>query len=384
MVPAILLFVGCVSCSALFSFHSATSRFWLISTSRGSSSSSKGARIHPAKHNSLIDENKEIWRLPRLFIGGFPSVTSLCGADLPLSRSLRALIGPNSLSVKNASLCENPTVTLSTDQSHYLSTVLRLNKAKEPPKIRLFDGREEWLAEIDVEANAGRRAVSSQRLTASSLRLLRSNKFARSSCWIFVAAPKKKDRCRWLVEKCTELNAAGMIFLETDFSESPERFHKVFSYAVEAAEQCERLDPPRFVRVAAEGEIGNSNGSPSGGETLYTTKMSTVLDVWPADPDRFPILVCRERTVGAMSAVEVMQSIINEKTSDDRHDIACFVGPEGGWSEREEKLFDAMEEQFPAHFYNVALGATVLRTETAATVVAAAHSMTCMQSYDRS
>ncbi|MEN9341962.1 MAG: hypothetical protein RIQ54_218 [Candidatus Parcubacteria bacterium] len=48
--------------------------------------------------------------------------------------------------------------------------------------------------------------------------------------------------------------------------------------------------------------------------------------------------------------------------------VACFIGPEGGWSQFERDLFVQYVRQYPDRFFLVGLGQSVLRAETAAIV----------------
>ena len=350
--------------------------------------SNSHARSYPLSSGTLIFavkdtgsqaiDTKDVWKIPRLYVGNDPSVVSCSCHELPLSSCLEHLVSrSNNKEPVTSILANGRLVQLSQDQSYYLSTVMRFNRAKDTPKVRLFDGKqEEWLAELQLEPTMGDRPsrYSNKQLTAKCVRRLRSCRKRddddASYCWIVVAAPKKKERNRWLVEKCTELNVAGMVFLETDFSETPERFKKLFSYAVEAAEQSERLDLPHFLSFMEQEQRGHDGKTK--GRSIFTTKLSSMLKLWASDPRGVSFLVCRERATTTPSAVAVLSSLNKESG---RH-VACLIGPEGGWSKAEEEQFDELENKFPTMFYNVALGGTVLRTETAAMAVVAAHSMT--------
>ena len=358
------LIFGCCVCSTLSGFHDAAawSRVLIQSRQGAISCGSIDSELSEKSDLSLFD--KAVQKTPRLYVGSPPFFGTLYVSEISLSSSLKNLVC-NNASMANTGLNAGSLVTLSVDQSHYLSTVLRLNKAKVPATVRVFDGVDEYLAELVFETAVSRGSRSSP-LVARCTKRLRVREHPIPSCWIFVAAPKKKDRNRWLVEKCTELGVTGFSFLDTEFSETPEKFQKLLTYSVEAAEQCERLDLPHFVKFASG--VGDSDGS------LSLSKMSSLLNLWATDPDRFPILVCRERSETSISAIEVLQSI-----NEDFEHVACFIGPEGGWSDTEEKMFDAMEADFPSVFHNVVLGSNVVRTETACVAIAAAHSMTRKQ-----
>ena len=309
---------------------------------------------------------REAWtKLPRLRIGPEPSPVELSTLNSSLSQSLSSLLNPQD---RPTHFGQDMLVPLSVEQSHYLTTVLRLKKkAKSTPLVRLFDGKEEWVCEI---VNPG----SKSDLMAKCVEQIRCTDEAISSCWIFVAAPKKKDRSKWLVEKCTELSAAGFCFLDTDYSEIPEKFSKLILYAAEATEQSERFQVPHFVHLAsttdADSQIitGKKKKDPG-----LTTPLTSLLETWASDPSPFSLLVCRERHGQASSALEVLQSLVESNKL--VGPVAFLIGPEGGWSTAEEKTFNTMQDNYPELFFNVALGPNILRTETAAAAAVTMHSI---------
>lgn len=146
----------------------------------------------------------------------------------------------------------------------------------------------------------------------------------------------KKDNVELVAQKATELGVSKIIPIISERSEKKginmERLEKI---ALEASEQCGRGDIPEI------SEIKNFD------EALATRKTDS-LSVFAQ--------------IGGLK--------ISEKTFQDKlilakegnNEIDIWVGPEGGWSEKEIEKFE--EEKMTS----VSLGQTVLRAETAAIV----------------
>ena len=60
----------------------------------------------------------------------------------------------------------------------------------------------------------------------------------------------------------------------------------------------------------------------------------------------------------------LVQLTVNDPPVGGRKDLAVFIGPEGGWSERELQKFTEHKIQ------NVSLGSQILRAETASIAIA--------------
>lgn len=131
----------------------------------------------------------------------------------------------------------------------------------------------------------------------------------------------KKDKNDWVLQKCTELGVSHFIPLLAERSEKTsldlDRSRKII---IEAAEQCGRSDIPSLREpMLVETAIAD-----------YTEEMD--------------LYVCQQKGEVAAGA----------------SDIGLLIGPEGGWSEKEKKLFSKIE------LPHLGLGAFTLRAETAA------------------
>lgn len=396
------------------------------SEQQGAANSSTTANKSEANYNNL----------PRLYVAGELISSSdpvlVCNnlSDLGKISTMR-----QGLHQQQPLLSKDQLVPLSADQSHYVTSVLRLTKSsrRTPPMVRLFDASgDEWLAELLLLASDNsrtdgkrRRATASDNsVTAVCRSKLRSEASSTTTtpitCWLCVAPPKKKDRLKWMIEKTTELDCRGYILLDTDYSEgavvesesykaavAPSKtantvsHGKLQSYAIEAAEQCERLTVPRFVRIKASTDE-TAASPPTGGILLQdpkssksdgaaTTKLTDFLRVWSEQTTTnngvVKLLVCRERSsslsvwralqqIYAAAAATATDNYVNDSPTETAGTVvACLIGPEGGWSPREEEKLDELERNHPDAFFNVSLGPTVLRAETAAMTAMAAFTL---------
>jgi 16S rRNA (uracil1498-N3)-methyltransferase len=285
-------------------------------------------------------------KLPRLFFGSPPSEYQSWLKPKPTTTAKLSTFGKDKM------------LPLSSDQSHYLTTVMRL---KNKQSIRIFDGTEEWLADLNILAEDKRRRNFEVAVTCRTLlrSIIDSHYSTQPQPLLCVAPPKKKDRLRWLVEKSTELNVGGFVWLDTEFSQSVNlRNEKLHSYATEATEQSERLNVPTFLTL--DSKEGN--------------EVCNVNDFWSewSENRHVLILACRERSNSRMLTNVLRENKMQRAT-------ALLVGPEGGWSEDEEQQMNELEDRFPESFINISLGPNVLRCETAAMAALAAYSM-CVSS----
>ncbi|KAL7492265.1 hypothetical protein ACHAWT_001420 [Skeletonema menzelii] len=356
---------------------------------------SSGARGRSLRMNLITldsDEMKKCWNLPRLYVGTHSVVTLSAGASISLSQ----------------------------EQTHYLTKVMRLLKKKrqKPPDdenneivdrdcIRIFNGRDgEWLAKVHVleqngdesDGNKNKRKRKQSRqgditLVAECIYQLRIQDREKDAArpWLLFSPLKKQSRMKLLMEKCTELGTGfiipvvsdrtegsavlsllGSTALDTDelygtkrsSSDNDMSFERLELQAIEASEQCERLNIPCISK-----DVGIPPPAEELGSALW--KVQDVVKQWSGgwEEQNRVLLICRERCSE--------ENVSNEKASvltllnalHSNNQVAFLVGPEGGWSAEEEALFDEIcskyNDEDDAPVKCVSLGASVLRAETA-------------------
>lgn len=217
---------------------------------------------------------------------------------------------------ENISRGEN--CALSEGQHHYLRNVMRLAAGD---KVRAFNGRNgEWLAELS-EVTKKNAVVTFLEKTGEQFS---------SPDLLILASPIKKEALDFMIEKSTELGASQFQPVLCEHT-SVNRINRerLQATAIEAAEQCERLD------IMEVGEL---------------TKLENVLASWPSDRK---LIFCVERG----DAPPLAQALA--KMPGDTP-LAILVGPEGGFSEKEISFISAQPYVTP-----VSLGARILKAETA-------------------
>lgn len=212
-------------------------------------------------------------------------------------------------------LGQGQTVPLDRAQAHYLFGVMRQALGGQ---VLLFNGRDgEWRAEI---MQAGKRG--GELLCHENTKPLQMP----PDLWLCFA-PIKKARTDFIVEKATEMGAARIVPMQTDFTNAGRiQRDRLQAHAVEAAEQCGGTFVP---------------------EVADLVRFDRLLDHWPVDRG---ILFCDEAISG--DALEMPTR---------RGPWAIFIGPEGGFSEAERSRLKNHEAAV-----SVALGPRILRADTAA------------------
>jgi 16S rRNA (uracil1498-N3)-methyltransferase len=148
-------------------------------------------------------------------------------------------------------------------------------------------------------------------------------------------APLKKDPLAFLVEKATELGVSALYPVVTEYAETKAfSVSKAETYAIEAAEQCERLTVPPI------------------------HPLQPLADVLKAWPEGRVLYVCVERK----------EAPVLLKALDPSKEAAFLVGPEGGFSEKD---LEVLKEYDFVRF--VSLGPLILRAETAGVVALAVY-----------
>jgi 16S rRNA (uracil1498-N3)-methyltransferase len=142
----------------------------------------------------------------------------------------------------------------------------------------------------------------------------------------------KFDRFEWAIEKCTELGVAKIIpviarrtdaHLAQAAQKRVERWRRI---AVEASQQSRRTSAPEIV-----------------------------------DPLKLKEAVTLSFTTKVLLSENEKKSLLRDLLSDEIElPLVLAVGPEGGWSDEEVKLFDS------SGWRSASIGETILRAETAA------------------
>lgn len=207
-------------------------------------------------------------------------------------------------------------ICLDEKQSHYLGNVLRLRTGDV---FYVFDGQTgEYEAQITEFAKHGATAVIGSKTKEMSLS---------PDIWLLFA-PLKKDKTDMVIQKATELGVRKIIPVRTAFTNAEKvRIERFTAQAVEAAEQCRRLDVPVIEDVQLLPEL---------------------LKNW--DVSR-TLLFLDEKGRG--------RKIIDALSGQNK--AAVLIGPEGGFRSDEAQML----EELP-FVKSVSLGQRILRAETAA------------------
>jgi len=210
-------------------------------------------------------------------------------------------------------LSEGMALTIDGGQAHYLSGVMRL---KTGDQIALFDDRSgEWRAEIE---QVGKRAVA----VRATERMREREEVP--DLWL-VAAPIKKGRIDWMVEKACELGVARMKPVITRRTVVDRlNLDRLRAHMIEAAEQCERTALPILDEPV---------------------KLAQLLKAWPEER----ALIFADEEGGAPMAGVVRAG-----------PAAILIGPEGGFTPEERAAIKAVPQATA-----VSLGPRILRADTA-------------------
>ncbi len=230
-------------------------------------------------------------------------------------------------------------VVLEEGEQRHLGTVLR---ATAGTPIVAFDGRGQFAT--CVVSRVDRRKVTVERTAEVQRQSLPQPQWG-----LFSAAPKG-DRLSWLVEKVTELGLNRLSFLDSARSvvkAGESKLERLQATALAACKQSRRAHLPAISpRLWSPSEL-LAAGPPPGTRWVVLDQggrsVSDVLGRWLAINDG-----------GDLTGAD---GIVTE--------VAAWVGPEGGWDDRERAAFEA------AGLPMVSLGDAVLRVETAAVAWAA-------------
>ena len=159
--------------------------------------------------------------------------------------------------------------------------------------------------------------------------------------WL-IFAPIKIFRLNIIIQKAVELGVSKFIPCKTEFSNFDKLNYKNLELnAIEAAQQCERLDVPKIERII---------------------NLDTIIKQLPDDR---AIVFCDESDTKLPSIYEELRSNLNNYSK-----WSVIIGPEGGFSNEERELIKKQKNAL-----RVTLGSRILRSDTAAIC-----SLFCIQS----
>ena len=209
-------------------------------------------------------------------------------------------------------------IILEHEQTHYLKNVMR---CKVNDRIIIFDNTTgEYAAEI---VNIHKRIIN--------IEILEKTKpiCVPGDIWL-IFCPLKKTRTDFLIEKSTELGLRKFLPTISDKTQTKTvSMNRCKKNIVEAVEQCGGTFIP---------------------EILPVNPLAKIIQTLPKDR----ILVfCDE----SLESRNINDCLLKEKPEK----VALLVGPEGGFSDSERKLFRTKKNVLP-----VSLGNRILRAETAA------------------
>jgi len=228
---------------------------------------------------------------------------------------------------------EGGSAILRGEAAHHLGRVLR---AEAGQVYELSDGQCLWLARTE---SVGRDEVQFTLLEQLPVA------FAPAEIELLLAIVKF-DRFEWALEKATELGVEGIVPMAADRSEKgliaaaakrAERWERILA---ESAQQARRLRIPGLKDAAKPREAFLAS----------TASLKLLLS---------------ERA-GARPLREMLEPAASLRAEGDAVRVVVAIGPEGGWTDAE------FASAVDCGFAEVALGANILRTETAVCAALAA------------
>jgi 16S rRNA (uracil1498-N3)-methyltransferase len=229
-----------------------------------------------------------------------------------------------------ARLAEGATAELPPEQTHYLTTVLRLTAGAA---VLAFNGRDgEWRARLSLD---GKRKAA---LVCEAL--IRAQPPIRGPWLLF--APLKSARLDYLMQKAVEMGVSRAVPVITERTQA-QRFNagRARANMIEAAEQCGILSVPELSQ-----------------ETSFGSRLAD----WPAGRR---LLFCDEEASAGQPAQTLATLPRGEET-------ALLIGPEGGFTDAERAMLRAL----PGTTI-LSLGPRILRADTAAVAALAVFQAVC-------
>jgi 16S rRNA (uracil1498-N3)-methyltransferase len=228
---------------------------------------------------------------------------------------------------------EENSACLRGEAAHHLGRVLR---AEAGQMYELSDGQFVWLARTERVGRDEIQFSLIERLAAPATPVRTE----------LLLAVVKFDRFEWALEKATELGADEIVPLAAERSEKglvsavakrSERWKRIL---MESSQQARRLGVPLLRNVTKPGDAFRATAA--------------------------PIRLLLSEKPGARPLRDLLDPHASSRRANDVATVAIGIGPEGGWTEAEFALSRG------AGFEEAALGANILRTETAVCAALAA------------
>ena len=220
-------------------------------------------------------------------------------------------------------ITSNLMIYIKDKQYHFLKNVLRV---KINDKINIFDGISGEWESIIIGINRDNIVLK----VSKNIRKIKKI----NDVWL-IFAPIKPNRMNIAIQKATELGVSKIIPCITDFTNIRNiKIKSLQDNAIESAEQSERLEIPKVEKVV---------------------NLDSLISEWPDDRK---LIFCDESIKEGKNIIDELK---NNKGIDKKW--AVIIGPEGGFSEKENNLITTNK-----NVIKVSLGNKLLRSDTAIAV----------------
>ena len=227
-------------------------------------------------------------------------------------------------------ISSNLMIYIAGKQHHFLKNVLRI---KLNDTISIFDGvTGEWHANVI--------SISKEKIALKIIKKIREFE-TQPDIWL-IFSPIKLFRLNITIQKAVELGVSKLVPCKTEYSNFEKlNYNNLELNAIEASQQCERLDVPKIEKII---------------------NLESLLNDFPSDR---ALVFCDESDLSLPSIYEEVKSKVSIYSK-----WAVIIGPEGGFSDQEKKQL--IKEK---NVLRVTLGKRILRSDTAAI-----SSLFCIQS----
>ena len=227
-------------------------------------------------------------------------------------------------------ISQNLMIYIKEKQHHFLKNVLRVKLNDE---INVFDGiTGEWRSKVI--------SISKDKTALKIEKKIREFE-TQPDIWL-IFAPIKLFRLNIIIQKAVELGVSKFVPCKTEFSNFDKlNYTNLERNAIEAAEQCERIDIPKIEKII---------------------NLDAIIKELPNDR---AIVFCDESDTKLPSIYDEVRLNLNNYSK-----WSVIIGPEGGFSNEERDLIKKQK-----NVLRVTLGSRILRSDTAAI-----SSLFCIQS----